>query len=1059
MNKKFSTLVACLLFASAFSASAGTATSMLSTPVGVETRAIIGNSSAVTGGAGVNAGTIKAEGILNGFTSNSRLQVFSATGAASPLASPSDPALFVTLDGTTVGTEAAYDGTDAAQFYWKLAGDRIVDQNNKTLSLADEQNFDIVPLKNASGVTSFFALRIAGGTNNGKYITFTVGAGSGAAGTFAVGDDDATNAAIFASVEAAFSATATTGTDLNDKLNPGFNLSIASAKDGVAIDGAKMFDGKLTVMEYADDINAGASGTTVTPGFVPATASAADYLLGTSDGKLIYFDATAKVGSEQTGAFKTISHEDALKNDTYKGDEFKFNVYASDNGSAALKVTVGKTSPAVQRLYIHSTGKTGYLTAKEEAGVTDASAWAVTTLGSANTLDFKTLLTGQFIKLNYVKSDNTKDGDVYKINGVLGLRANASGVAESDFVKIADVIAEDPATMWAPSINADGNLVLTNRENTTVEVEIKSLRTVGTGVYEAAIQTADGIETGDQVTISVVKTTTATDGFEVYANEDLKNSTFYLGQARRNADGDIPAFWAENHGTHQIGATVKKEEEATKWNVELIKKTKDGFKSETDSVLVDSKLYTYNVTTGAVTETTNTLVVLPYVFQNRGNREYVKFDNRTNLDYYVCDDKNHETPRSAQIFALKKKPGNTVNYMTLATPAESYKDNGAVKAVTSVAVTDKASLKNSASKGAWENIAAYADDANSLMVVEKIFDPEYRKVEAAWGDTVKIYREEYPTEVLFEKRDAKSVVDKDTLSFLNVNNSVTGANPALFVDTAYVNRTVNGVDNTCYQYLLAVNVDPKNSFYCPYNTEHNSQEWRDEHGGPCADAKENVALKGRFLINLVDTAFAYKQDHLHNNPYINMVEADEDLAKLSFVEGVHIKDTLIITRKGGEVVKLRMDTPDFNVAKFAFRYVDYKAGSFKIQTQYKEYGSATQKAFDESASNEGYLRWVNGTVVVTKDYTRGEVFNMEENYAGDPVANENAPEVAGISVIAKDGAVIISGAQGKKVTISNVLGQTVANTVISSDKAEIAAPAGVVVVAVEGEAAVKAIVK
>ena len=50
-------------------------------------------------------------------------------------------------------------------------------------------------------------------------------------------------------------------------------------------------------------------------------------------------------------------------------------------------------------------------------------------------------------------------------------------------------------------------------------------------------------------------------------------------------------------------------------------------------------------------------------------------------------------------------------------------------------------------------------------------------------------------------------------------------------------------------------------------------------------------------------------------------------------------------------------------------------------------------------------------------------------------------------------------AAGKTVTIVNVLGQTVANTVVSSDNATIAAPAGVVIVTVEGEAAVKAIVK
>ena len=75
-----------------------------------------------------------------------------------------------------------------------------------------------------------------------------------------------------------------------------------------------------------------------------------------------------------------------------------------------------------------------------------------------------------------------------------------------------------------------------------------------------------------------------------------------------------------------------------------------------------------------------------------------------------------------------------------------------------------------------------------------------------------------------------------------------------------------------------------------------------------------------------------------------------------------------------------------------------------------------------------------------------------------PVAND-AINVSSISVISKNGAIIVKGAQGKKVVVSNVLGQTIANTVVSSDEATIAAPAGVVIVAVEGEAAVKAIVK
>ena len=75
-------------------------------------------------------------------------------------------------------------------------------------------------------------------------------------------------------------------------------------------------------------------------------------------------------------------------------------------------------------------------------------------------------------------------------------------------------------------------------------------------------------------------------------------------------------------------------------------------------------------------------------------------------------------------------------------------------------------------------------------------------------------------------------------------------------------------------------------------------------------------------------------------------------------------------------------------------------------------------------------------------------FTIESQSA--PTANEGV-EVAAIKVIAGEGNVTIAGAQGKKVVISNILGQVVANTVVSSDNATIAAPQGIVVVAVEGE--------
>ncbi|RHO70899.1 hypothetical protein DW083_12515 [Parabacteroides sp. AF48-14] len=102
------------------------------------------------------------------------------------------------------------------------------------------------------------------------------------------------------------------------------------------------------------------------------------------------------------------------------------------------------------------------------------------------------------------------------------------------------------------------------------------------------------------------------------------------------------------------------------------------------------------------------------------------------------------------------------------------------------------------------------------------------------------------------------------------------------------------------------------------------------------------------------------------------------------------------------------------------------------------------------AQTNGILHLVNGT-------DNALLFSVDK--ADMPTANEATPSVSEVTVIAGNGNVQIAGAAGKKVVVSNILGQVIANTVITSDNATIAAPAGVVVVAVEGEEAVKAIVK
>ena len=75
-----------------------------------------------------------------------------------------------------------------------------------------------------------------------------------------------------------------------------------------------------------------------------------------------------------------------------------------------------------------------------------------------------------------------------------------------------------------------------------------------------------------------------------------------------------------------------------------------------------------------------------------------------------------------------------------------------------------------------------------------------------------------------------------------------------------------------------------------------------------------------------------------------------------------------------------------------------------------------------------------------------------------PTANE-AISATDVKVVALDGAVNVKNAAGKNVVVSTILGQIVANEVLTSDNATISVPAGIAIVSVDGEEAVKVSVK
>ena len=121
-------------------------------------------------------------------------------------------------------------------------------------------------------------------------------------------------------------------------------------------------------------------------------------------------------------------------------------------------------------------------------------------------------------------------------------------------------------------------------------------------------------------------------------------------------------------------------------------------------------------------------------------------------------------------------------------------------------------------------------------------------------------------------------------------------------------------------------------------------------------------------------------------------------------------------------------------------------------------------------SYAAWLKMQNGCLVLTRGDSKFDaaktgsdgalIFNAQRPTKEDEyVTSNDEVSVEGVSVVAGNGTVTVQGAAGKSVVITNILGKVVAETVLTSDNATIAVPAGIVAVAVDGEEAVKTVVK
>ena len=317
---------------------------------------------------------------------------------------------------------------------------------------------------------------------------------------------------------------------------------------------------------------------------------------------------------------------------------------------------------------------------------------------------------------------------------------------------------------------------------------------------------------------------------------------------------------------------------------------------------------------------------------------------------------------------------------------------------------------------------------------------------------------------------------------------------AFLVDTAWVNR---GNGNIKPQYLISI--DRTDQAFeagemCPVCQEIVANGGQRPANCPHDKAGKLPFHMGKYLVNFADSA----TNAVNTNDY-----KWAGYTRAGFVKAAHMGDSLFILKdQFADVTLATFDTAAIKKAvtdgdyaakniinlrgdkhklvTWSMRYVNPEEAAEEVEDAraflFESMPENTPSGYnyaDSIAPTKGeWLKMQNGCLVMSgsngststfNEITGGDdalIFNVEQYEGDDDIATDNEEITASeVKVIAGNGQITISGAAGKQVVVSNILGQVVANTVLTSDNATIAAPQGVVVVAVEGEEAVKAIVK
>jgi hypothetical protein len=362
--------------------------------------------------------------------------------------------------------------------------------------------------------------------------------------------------------------------------------------------------------------------------------------------------------------------------------------------------------------------------------------------------------------------------------------------------------------------------------------------------------------------------------------------------------------------------------------------------------------------------------------------------------------------------------------------------------------------------------------------------------------------DEQGAESLYEDSSSKLAVQNMMNYLAAENKGKQTTNEGFYVDKVAKSTTIMP------QYLLVVHADSLPLYtYC-------NDKGRPHGINPGCHHEDTIQgyVEGRFLVNFNDSVkksmnaidkLTKKADKYKSSNYV----------RLGFIEGVHQGDMLYLMKEGnmldewkekeahGSRMFLKPEFYDKKNIDKVYMIVNLDGKHNNVAFSFRETGDEDESFLiesndmDNSNSKIGgfggaWIKLHNNVPVLTQYYnangdhntgdstdawkqygdyvserTYGETINQAARFTfksleKDAIATGNEKiSATDVTVAGVAGAVVVKGAAGKSVVITNILGQTLATAVLASDNASISVPAGIAVVAVEGEEAAKVVVK